>query len=326
MSSKTVRVVLPLVILGVSVIAYAAGVSTGTISQVGLGDLSLLCPLGAIAAMVASRTVIPRAVVSIVLSAVLFLLFGRLFCGWACPVPVVSRLRNLFRRSDAYIASHGQAGEGAPAAEAAPAGDADDASVRNAAPLTEEERALLHASCASCGPKRGDRFDSRHAVLIGALASTLIFGFPVFCIVCPIGLTFASAFLLFSLFAHAEVTWGVLIAPAVLLVEVVFFRKWCHTFCPLGALMSLTARLNRTFRPVRDEKKCLEERGVACGRCASACSEGIDLVYPARSEAAVNECTRCRACVEACPVGAVRIPPVHHRRPRLKGSDTQDVM
>ena len=36
------------------------------------------------------------------------------------------------------------------------------------------------------------KLDSRHYVLGGALLSTAVFGFPVFCLVCPIGLTFAT--------------------------------------------------------------------------------------------------------------------------------------
>lgn len=36
--------------------------------------------------MVAAKTLIPRAVLSIVVAIALVLLLGRLFCGWICPV------------------------------------------------------------------------------------------------------------------------------------------------------------------------------------------------------------------------------------------------
>ncbi len=46
-----------------------------------------------------------------------------------------------------------------------------------------------------------------------------------------------------------------------LLAEVVFFRKWCSTFCPISALMSLVGKANRTFVPAIDNAKCRESAG-----------------------------------------------------------------
>ena len=73
--------------------------------------------------------------------------------------------------------------------------------------------------------------------------------------------------------------------------------------------MSLTAKANKTFKPVADPEKCLETaKGVSCGACARVCPEGINLHHPELSEAEINECTRCRACVDACPTGALSLP------------------
>lgn len=292
MDSKKLRTIIPALILVIAAVAFIAHFSAGTLSSFGWKDIVVMCPLGALATMIAAKTIIPRALVSIVLAAIIFVLFGRAFCGWACPVPLVSKLQNNTKKQ----ASDGEKAESAES----------DASF---APLTAEEKAILKGGCTGCVSQRGNKFDSRHIVLIAALVSTLIFGFPVFCIVCPIGLTFATIFLLVQLFAAGQVSWLVVIAPALLLVEVVFFRKWCHELCPLGALMSLTAKVNRTFKPVVATETCLEEsRGVKCGACVRACPEHIDLHHPELSEAAINECTRCRACVDACPAGAISLP------------------
>lgn len=180
-------------------------------------------------------------------------------------------------------------------------------------PLSDEEKKTLFAcsgarvgSCSSCGGKRS-AVDSRHIVLGGAVLSAAVFGFPVFCLVCPIGLTFATLFLVFNLFAHGDTTWAVLVAPAILLIEVVFFRKWCAKICPLSALMSLVAKANRTFRPAVNKEACLESKGASCGACANACEQGIDPRHPERG-ASWSECTKCRECVEACPASAIRMP------------------
>lgn len=291
MNSRKLRTIIPAAILIIAGVAFIAHFSVGTLSSFGWRDIAVMCPLGALATMIAAKALIPRAIVSIVLAAIIFVLFGRAFCGWACPVPLVSKLRGEDKKTKKAVAAAPAEGEA------------------NLAPLTDEEKAALKGGCASCASKRGSKLDSRHIVLIAALVSTLIFGFPVFCIVCPIGLTFASIFLIVQLFAAGQVSWLVVVAPALLLIEVVFFRKWCHELCPLGALMSLTAKANRTFKPVADPEKCLETaKGISCGACARVCPEGINLHHPELSEAEINECTRCRLCVEACPTGALSLP------------------
>ena len=56
--------------------------------------------------------------------------------------------------------------------------------------MRQTTRAKGHdcASCGACHAKRNGKFDSRHAVLGGAVLTTAVFGFPVFCLVCPVGL------------------------------------------------------------------------------------------------------------------------------------------
>ena len=150
----------------------------------------------------------------------------------------------------------------------------------------------------------------------GALASTFIFGFPVFCLVCPIGLTFATILLVINLFSHGDVTWSLIVVPALLIAEVLLFKKWCHKLCPLSAFMSLIAKANKTFVPTIDDAKCLETaKGGACGACGRVCEEGIDPRHPQLSQAAWSECTKCRACVDACPANAITMPLLPRRTP-----------
>lgn len=44
--------------------------------------------------------------------------------------------------------------------------------------------------------------------------------------------------------------------------------------------------------------------GAHCGVCAEVCEQGIDPRHPERG-ADWSECTKCRACVEACPGNAI---------------------
>ena len=303
-NSKTLRTLTALAVIVIVFVGFLTNLGIGTISAPGIWDISILCPLGALGTMLASKMMVPRALVSLVIMVVLIVIFARAFCGWICPVPLVQKLRDLFSK---------------PQTKEAKAEDADGTKAANVAPLTDEEKAALAtgcekdakglAGCASCAKKRGDAVDARHFVLGGALVSTFIFGFPVFCLVCPIGLTFATILLLVNLFGQGDVTWSLIVVPALLIAEVVLFKKWCHKLCPLSAFMSLIAKLNRTFKPTIDNAKCLEtSKGATCGRCGKACNEGIDPRHPELSEAAWSECTKCRSCVDACPANAITMP------------------
>ena len=303
-NSKTLRTLTALAVIVIVFVGFLTNLGIGTISAPGIWDISILCPLGALGTMLASKMMVPRALVSLVIMVVLIIIFARAFCGWICPVPLVQKLRDLFSK---------------PQAKEAKAEDADGTKAANVAPLTDEEKAALAtgcekdakglAGCASCAKKRGDAVDARHFVLGGALVSTFIFGFPVFCLVCPIGLTFATILLLVNLFGQGDVTWSLIVVPALLIAEVVLFKKWCHKLCPLSAFMSLIAKLNRTFKPTIDNTKCLETaQGKKCGACGRACDEGIDPRHPELSEAAWSECTKCRSCMDACPAHAISMP------------------
>ena len=301
--SKKLRVLIPVLIMLVIGVGFTLNSGVGTLSALGWGDISLLCPLGALTTMLASKTIVPRAVISLIIAVIGIILLGRAFCGWICPVPVISKLRYAFSKNPKQDKKDEQLDA---------ANNADDTATDAVATaeLTDEEKAALKScagSCSSCAEKRA-ALDSRHLILGGSLLSAAIFGFPVFCLICPIGLTFATILLVILLFSNGDVTWTVVFVPVLLAVEVIFFRKWCSKLCPLGALMSLLSKANRTFRPTVDNTKCLETTKHAnCGKCVEACPQGIDPRNPEAGER-MEECIKCRACVEACPVHAVSMP------------------
>ena len=85
MNSNKLRTIVAAAIFVVLSVGLIAGVSMGTLSGFGWETFSALCPLGALATMIATKTVVPRAVVSIVIMAVLVLAVGRAF--WRVGLP-----------------------------------------------------------------------------------------------------------------------------------------------------------------------------------------------------------------------------------------------
>lgn len=283
--SSFLRTMAALCVLGVVCVGLAFHTGVGTPSQWGLYDITAICPLGALETLVASKTLVPPALVALAITVAITVVLGRAFCAWGCPVPLVKRLFGVDnRRAKAEAEAGEDAGEeGDAKAEAGP--DAKEALV-----------------------KRGGLEDSRNWVLGGTLLTTAVFGFPVFCLICPVGLSFATVIALWRLLQLNETTLSLVVFPALLIVEVVVLRSWCHRFCPLGALLSLISRANRTFRPKSDASVCLREsKGQKCDACAKACPEGIDL-HDALKSQPLHDCTKCRKCADACPVHAISFP------------------
>ena len=269
--------ILAFVAMGVGLAIHSG---TGTISSFGWDYIATVCPLGALESIFGSWAFVPRLVIALIAMLAVVWVAGKGFCGWICPIPYVGKLFRTKKSS------------------------AREANERHAAARLSYERWKNNDA-----PQRKKlNLDSRHGVLLGALASTAIFGFPVFCLVCPVGLSVATFVLFWRMVQYNEVTFCLLLFPAIIILEVVVLGKWCGRFCPLGALFSLIGSTNRTFRPTVDHDACLRDtKGEACKACASACPEHID-PFSDMGERPMTECVKCRSCADACPASAITLP------------------
>lgn len=310
----------------VSIVAgLFAGVGWGSLSSAGIDAIAYVCPLGSLEALLASKAAVPRFTVALVAMVALVALFGRAWCSWICPVPPIDSFFHY--RKDAAESPRGSDGRGAdvaraghgPASAASASEEPRDPS-RASLELSEGDKAAIRSQaaellggraakggCAACGlepvggSRDGLRLDTRHGVLAGALVGSLVCGFPVFCLVCPVGLSIATVVAVWQLFWGHAPSWSLVVFPAIVLAEVVFFRKWCHVLCPMGALMSLVGQKSR-FQPKVDAGKCLRGRGVDCRVCVNSCPEKLD-----PHSARIPECTKCGICAENCPGKAIRM-------------------
>lgn len=263
-------------VVGLTTLSLAFNTGTGTLSALGVGHAAALCPVGALESFLGARQLTLHGVFCLGVTVLVTLAVGKAFCAWACPVPW---LRRFFRP-----------------------GSKQDCAVADEAPSKPAIANAQHIPLPPVGGKRdGYRIDGRHVVLGGALASSLVFGFPVFCLVCPVGLSFATLIALWRLVGLNETTWYLVVFLAILLVEVVLLRKWCTRLCPISALLSLVSRANRTLRPHVGEA-CVRAHGKDCRACVQACPEQLD---PHTKR--IPECSKCNACAEACPAQAISL-------------------
>lgn len=276
-----IRKAVRFLIVAVLLIALFAGWQTGTLCSVGYDAIAYICPLGALETIFGSWAFVPRVLICLAAVVIVALVFGKAFCSWVCPVAPLS---DLLRGKKAR--------------------EKDECERTQAAHRVLERWSDTNAAQAEKHKPFRSRVDGRHVVLAGSLASAAVCGFPVFCLVCPIGLTFASAIALYRLIGFNEPAIEVLVFPALLVLELTVLRKWCHRFCPVGALLSLLSRGNRTFKPHVDASMCARHAGSSCAACAQACPEHIDPCADL-GDRSLAECTRCGACVNTCPAKAL---------------------
>ena len=271
------RVTLALVlVLVLASLAFDSGI--GTPSAFGIGQFSLLCPLGGLEAMVASKSLIPVAAISAGVVLAFSLAFGRAWCAWGCPAPVI---RRFFKRDSNR--------------------DGEDAALPR-----EGSEASGHAcSLASFSLKESLRFvarDLRTWTFAAVILAALIAGLPLFCLVCPIGLTFGTIGSLWHLIVDKQMTLSVVVFPAALVIELVLYRKWCMNLCPVAGLLGIVGQFARLFRPRVNASTCVHAGG--CDSCANACPERIDL-HADTASLQLGLCTRCGECAKACPTNSI---------------------
>lgn len=288
---RNLRYAMVLGVLAVYLVGAVLNTGLGSLCAFGISDIAAVCPVGILETALAGRVILPLPLIVLLVVIGAAVLVGRAFCGWVCPVPLARKLVTGKGERDAWEDERKRKGRSACS--------------------SCKGSSCAGADCGASG-KSKPRFvpfskNSKSAlgVLGVTLVTTLIFGFPVFCLVCPVGLVFATIFAVIRLVAFNELVVDIVVFPALIVVELVLLRTWCSSLCPIGAFLGLFARLGTVFRPEVDTSKCLATtQRSSCDACHSACAFDIDLVRDAGS-GNIADCSRCGECAAHCPVDAI---------------------
>jgi len=246
--------------------------------------------------------------VAILFFVVLTVLLGNVFCSWGCPVGSVI---------DSFDMVIGKFFVGFDAKR----------EKRARQRIEKERKQEKHKNILGCSICPVHNLGGKVAggVLVSSLIGSFILKFPVFCVVCPIGIVTRG---LFHFKAMMTVTgsWMVywlemLFVPVgVTLLSLRERRFFCKRICPVGAFLGGVGAFNPFIKPkIKDEKcvmkvcpkdcednrldGCLACRVLDDYKCEKVCPVDIDL----GNHGSLARCTKCMECYIVCPYDAIEI-------------------
>ena len=257
-----------------------------------------LNPLAALSAMLAGRVWIPRLGLSLI-TVVVTVALGRVWCGWVCPMGTVLEWIRL------------------PQARRIPGRGAS----RAAAPLSPRWRSVKYAilalivAAALFGNLTLMALDP--VAILTRTATTVVLPLlnqaitSVEQVLYPIRIFRPAIDLIERLlrgpvlplaqFYFAANTSFALLFVLVVGLNAIAERFWCRYLCPLGGLLALLSKIALFRRVVGRECN-------RCAQCAGTCP--MDTIEPERGyESDPGECTVCLDCFTECPHSGIRYRP-----------------
>lgn len=147
---------------------------------------------------------------------------------------------------------------------------------------------------------RGFRWFSFALLIAVAIASAIDLN-PIYCDwICPFkAVTEFEEITSSTVVLKTIIFWSLFAGLVIILPILTKKRMQCGTFCPMGALMSLSNKIN-IFRVKIDKEKCIN-----CKACAKVCPTMSIGENDIIKGAASFTCTKCGKCIDKCPKDAI---------------------
>jgi polyferredoxin len=222
-----------------------------------------------------------------VITIIVTLIFGRVFCGWVCPLGTLNNLVGSIRKkrpADLYVKGYRVKYYVLIAILASAVFSLQPVGIMD--PLSLLIRSFSVSVYPLFNYSVRSAFDTIYAANPAGVAAI---SEPVYTILKKTVLSFEQSFY----------SQGVLIGMLFFLIiglNLIEKRFWCKYLCPLGALLGILSRFSLL-------KRSVSEGCTSCGVCTTACQGN------AQPETKVHwrdtECLVCRNCDDICPQNAV---------------------
>ncbi|MBW2023384.1 MAG: 4Fe-4S binding protein [Deltaproteobacteria bacterium] len=219
MTFAKARRLVTLSLLGLIIGGALTGIGLGTFCHFHLGLVRLVCPVGYLELCLANRAVYWDLFIPFLMVIGFVTLIGRVFCSWACPVPLAT---DILSRSLDKIFSY--------------------------RPSKWRKRVD------SILPERSPNLSCKDgfAILIGCGVAVLIFRYPFVSTFCPIGVITRNVILITRL--H-EINGDLFFLSIPIVAGYLLSAGW-RGYCPVGMLQALATWHSRILSPAVDLSKC----------------------------------------------------------------------
>lgn len=258
--------------------------------------------------MVEMHLLIPT-VIAILIFATITVLLGNIFCSWVCP------LGTFIDSFDMLV------GKVFPKIE--------EKREKRRSQARKSEKKHMRGACFTCPLSIGLVGENKilaKGITVFALVATVFVRYPVFCVICPIGIVSRGMIHLKSIKTALTVKGTQLILwietfmiPVIaLLLNLRERRYWCRHICPVGVFLGAIGTFNPFLKPKVKESKCVMYgcpenckdysmdyceacRLLDAKKCERVCPVDINLV----DHGSLARCTKCLECYVACDYDAV---------------------
>lgn len=272
----------------------------------------LICPVGGLQTLLTSKVTIQLllpTLVALFLFLIPIFLLGNVFCSWACPLGTI--IDAFDKGVERFMPKINMKRE--------------ERVERNKEKSKTAEHRLVCPTCPFGRLLANKNATVANGVLASALVGSAVLQFPVFCTICPIGITTKGMFHLKALTSITGRMMPIIIElgaiPAIaILASLREKRYWCRKICPVGASLNMAGALSPLFKPTVKADKCVMKecpktcedyhldycgacRQIDQNRCERACPQGINLL----DKGSLAKCTKCLECYIQCDYDAVGV-------------------
>jgi polyferredoxin len=259
----------------------------------------LICPLGGLQVLLTGNVYCPLlllALVALFLFLIPIFLLGNVFCGWVCPLGTII---DCFDKAVERFMTKTNVKREQRTKQNREKGNTDG---------------LICSTCPFGRFLANKNVTVANGVLVSALVGSAMLRLPVFCSICPIGVSNRGMFHLKSLTRITGYIMPIIIEMWAIPVVAVLAslrekRYWCRKICPVGATLNIAGGFSPLFKPTVKNEKCVMKgcpetcedyrldyctmcRQVDQKRCEKVCPQNIDLL----DKGSLAKCTKCLEC------------------------------